>query len=110
MLAPFNGVDLAHGHSFVCTLIQLLPDSNGWVFGKAWTDQSPQKAWLNEGAKTELKLEEKNVWWYWELLEESLNSSISLPPTGWASDTATRASHPSLSPQKVPLPAAAIET
>ncbi|RSL82713.1 hypothetical protein CEP52_016900, partial [Fusarium oligoseptatum] len=37
-------------------LIQLPPNSNGYVFGKAWTDQSPQKAWFDEGAETKLKL------------------------------------------------------
>ncbi|KAJ4195495.1 endo-1,3-beta glucanase [Fusarium solani] len=67
-----NAADATIGHSFVSTLSQLLPNSNGWAFRRVWSDETLRKAWLDEGVDTEFKLREKKAWQYGEFLEEFL--------------------------------------
>ncbi|KAF4995459.1 hypothetical protein FDECE_12796 [Fusarium decemcellulare] len=68
-----NAADAAIGHSLARALIQMLPESNGWVFRKVWADASLRKAWFDDdGLEAEPKLREKKAWQYGEFLEEFL--------------------------------------
>ncbi|KAJ3453241.1 hypothetical protein MRS44_018896 [Fusarium solani] len=67
-----NAADATIGHSFVSTLFQLLPDSDGWAFRKVWSNETLRRAWLGEHADLEFKLREKKAWQYGEFLDEFL--------------------------------------
>ncbi|RMI97528.1 hypothetical protein CDV36_016208 [Fusarium kuroshium] len=67
-----NAADATVGHSFVSTLFQLLPDSNGWAFRKVWSNETLRRAWLEEHSDPGFKVREKRAWRYGEFLEEFL--------------------------------------
>jgi superfamily II DNA helicase RecQ len=67
-----NAADVIIGHSFVTNLLQILPESNGWIFGKIWANAALRMAWVEGDSEAEFKLLEKKAWHYGNYLEEFL--------------------------------------
>ncbi|KAF5227551.1 hypothetical protein FANTH_14744 [Fusarium anthophilum] len=67
-----NAAGASIGHSFVNDLFRLVPESDGWVFRKVWTNTVLQRAWFEEESGVEPKILEKKAWHYGKYLEEFL--------------------------------------